>query len=302
MAETLISPGVLARENDQSFIGGAPITFGAAIIGPAVKGPVGIPTAISTFSQYQAIFGGSVESGSQFYTYLNSIAASNYFSQGGESLLVTRVVTGSFLSAVTSGSTATQFNNSGISTVGWGNNGGGGDQDLGYQKDAFQLSTISEGEIMDNFQADDSAGGTLVSGSADNLRWEVSNVNTSSGQFSLLIRRGNDTTNQKAIVETFSNVSMDPTAANYVSAVIGDSYATVASDAGEYFIKSNGAYPNRSAYVYVSAVNTPTPEYFDNNGTAKDLYTGSLPAVGSGSFAPAVTGTSLGNNFENGAL
>ena len=300
MAETLISPGVLARENDQSFIGGAPITFGAAIIGPAVKGPVGIPTAISTFSQYQAIFGGSVESGSQFYTYLNSIAASNYFSQGGESLLVTRVVTGSFSSAVTSGSTATQFNNSGISTVGWDNNGGGGTQDLGFEKTAFQLSTISEGEIMDNFQANDSAGGTLVSGSADNLRWEVSNVNTSSGQFSLLIRRGNDTTNQKAIVETFSNVSMDPTAANYVSAVIGDSYATVDSDAGEYFIKSNGSYPNRSAYVYVSAVNTPTPEYFDNNGTAKDLYTGSLPAVGSGSFAPAVTGTSLGNNFENG--
>ena len=273
MAETLISPGVLARENDQSFIGGAPITFGAAIIGPAVKGPVGIPTAVSTFSQYQAIFGGSVESGSQFYTYLNSIAASNYFSQGGESLLVTRVVTGSFLSAVTSGSTATQFNNSGISTVGWNNSGGGGAQDLGYQKDAFQLSTISEGEIMNNYQANDSAGGTLDNGNADNLRWEVSNVNTSSGQFSLLIRRGNDTTNQKAIVETFSNVSMDPTAANYVSAVIGDSYATVASDNGEYF---------------------------DNNGTAKDLYTGSLPAVGSGSFAPAVTGTSLGNNFENG--
>jgi hypothetical protein len=300
MAETLISPGVLARENDQSFIGGAPITFGAAIIGPAVKGPVGIPTAVSTFSQYQAIFGGSVESGSQFYTYLNSIAASNYFSQGGESLLVTRVVTGSFLSAVTSGSTATQFNNSGISTVGWNNSGGGGAQDLGYQKDAFQLSTISEGEIMNNYQADDSAGGTLDNGNADNLRWEVSNVNTSSGQFSLLIRRGNDTTKQKAIVETFSNVSMDPTAANYVSAVIGDSYATVASDNGEYFVQSNGSYPNRSAYVYVSAVNTPTPEYFDNNGTAKDLYTGSLPAVGSGSFAPEVTGTSLGNNFENG--
>lgn len=40
MAETLISPGVLARENDQSFIGSRPVTFGAAIIGPAVKGPV----------------------------------------------------------------------------------------------------------------------------------------------------------------------------------------------------------------------------------------------------------------------
>ena len=32
MAESLISPGVLARENDQSFIGNRPIAFGAAII------------------------------------------------------------------------------------------------------------------------------------------------------------------------------------------------------------------------------------------------------------------------------
>ena len=72
MAETLISPGVLARENDQSFIGARPVAFGAAIIGPAVKGPVGIPTAVSSFSQYEAIFGGAVQSGSQYYNYLNS--------------------------------------------------------------------------------------------------------------------------------------------------------------------------------------------------------------------------------------
>ena len=31
MAETLISPGVLARENDQSFITQQPVTVGAAI-------------------------------------------------------------------------------------------------------------------------------------------------------------------------------------------------------------------------------------------------------------------------------
>ena len=293
MAETLISPGVLARENDQSFIGAAPVTFGAAIIGPAVKGPVGIPTAVSSFSQYEAIFGGSVESGSQYYTYLNSLAAQNYFAQGGESLLVTRVVTGSFTSAVTSGSTAAA-NNSGIITVGFENDGGGGDQDLGYQKTAFQLKTISEGEIMNNYQAADSAGGTLTSGSAENLRWEVNTVNTESGQFSLLIRRGNDTTNQKAVLETFNNLSMDPTATNYVAKAIGDTFATVEEDNGQYYVKSNGAYPNRSAYVYVSAVNTPTPEYFDNNGTAKDLFTGSLPQVGSGSFTSAT-----GKNFEN---
>ena len=38
MAETLISPGVLARENDQSLVTAQPLTRGAAIIGPTVKG------------------------------------------------------------------------------------------------------------------------------------------------------------------------------------------------------------------------------------------------------------------------
>ena len=50
MAETLISPGVLARENDQSFIQQSPVEFGAAIIGPAAKGPVRIPTLVTSFS------------------------------------------------------------------------------------------------------------------------------------------------------------------------------------------------------------------------------------------------------------
>tara|TARA_B110000037_G_scaffold90002_1_gene106477 strand:- start:791 stop:2557 length:1767 start_codon:yes stop_codon:yes gene_type:complete len=289
MAETLISPGVLARENDQSFIGARPINFGAAIIGAAVKGPVDIPTAVGSFSQYEAIFGGSVESGSQFYTYLNSVAARNYFAQGGESLLVTRVVSGSFTSAVTSGSEA-GINNSGITTIDFSVA-----DSAGYAKSAFQLSTISEGVIMNNWSAADADGGTLASGSSDNIRWEIGSVNTASGQFSLFIRRGNDTSNQKAILETYNNLSMDPTAPNYVAKAIGDTYQTVEQDGVDYYVKSNGNYVNRSAYVYVSKVNTPTPQYFDNNGVVKPQYTGSMPAVGSGSFASA-TGVNITNN------
>ena len=102
MAETLISPGVLARENDQSFVTQQPLTRGAAIIGPTVKGPVEKPTLVSSFSSFQTIFGGALESGSTDYTYLTSIAANNYFSQGGESLLVTRVTSGSFTPATSS--------------------------------------------------------------------------------------------------------------------------------------------------------------------------------------------------------
>ncbi len=288
MAETLISPGVLARENDQSFIGSRPVTFGAAILGPAVKGPVNIPTAVSSFSQYEAIFGGALESGSQYYTYLNSIAARNYFANGGESLLVTRIVTGSFTPAKTSGSLA-GANGSGIVALGFADAA-----DSAYQKTSFQLSTISEGEIMNSSGSLNSAG-SLVSGSSDNLRWEIPTVNTSSGQFSLLIRRGNDITNEKAVLETYNNLSMDPTAPNYIAKVIGDTRYSIRQDGTDYYVQQSGSYANRSAYVYVSAVNTPTPQYFNNDGSIKDALTGSLPQVGSGSFTDAT-----GKNIEDG--
>ena len=48
MAESIISPGVLARENDISFIQPAPVEASAAIIGPTVKGPVERPTVVTS--------------------------------------------------------------------------------------------------------------------------------------------------------------------------------------------------------------------------------------------------------------
>jgi len=99
MAEVLLSPGVLARENDNTFISAQPLQAGAALIGPTVKGPVGIPTLVSSYSDYQNKFGAIIESGSAEYTYFTSISAYNYFQQGGDSLLITRVVSGSFTSA-----------------------------------------------------------------------------------------------------------------------------------------------------------------------------------------------------------
>ncbi len=102
MAETIVSPGVLAIENDQSQIAQLPIEAGAAIIGPTVKGKVGIPTICTTYSDYTSKYGSTFESGSQTFTYLTSISAYNYFQNGGTSLLVTRVTSGSFTSATSS--------------------------------------------------------------------------------------------------------------------------------------------------------------------------------------------------------
>ena len=95
MAETIVSPGVLAIENDQSFITQQPVQAGAAIIGPTPKGKVGIPVLCTTYSDYLNKFGSTFLSGSQTYTYFTSIAAYNYFNSGGNTLLVTRIVSGS---------------------------------------------------------------------------------------------------------------------------------------------------------------------------------------------------------------
>jgi hypothetical protein len=269
MAETLISPGVLSIENDQSFITQQPITVGAAIIGPTVKGPVEVPTVVTSYSEYQNKFGTTFLSGSQVYTYFTSVAAFNYFNNGGESLLVARVTSGSFTSAFTSGSAA---NGSAILNI--------------SGSVALQLTTISEGTIMNSSSSLDGATGALTSGSVDNIRWQIANNDTASGTFSLLIRQGNDTANDQIVLETWTNLSMDPTAPNYVSRIIGNQYRTYNSADNQ--IEVVGDYPNNSRYVYVSDIYTPTPIFFDNNGLAKNQFTGSIPANSSGSFTGAV--------------
>jgi len=275
MAETLLSPGVLARENDKSQITQGPVEVGAAIIGPTSRGPVEIPTIVTSYSQYTSVFGTTVESGSNVYSYLTSIAANNYFQNGGNSLLVTRVTSGSFSPA-----TSTTISN-------------------GEAVEAFALETISEGIIM-NSTSTESANGSLELGSADNIRWEIASSNAKSGTFSLLIRRGNDNNKQKSVLESYNNLSLDPYSSNYISKVIGDMDQTLKTDDG-YYIQEVGSYPNASRYVRVKSVNKPTPNYFDNDGTVKDTYIDFMPAIASGSFEGAAgsneTTNSGGNQF-----
>ena len=366
MAETILSPGVLARENDSSVVQEQPVTVGSAIVGPTALGPVEIPTVVTTYSQFKAIFGGAIESGSNSYNYMTGISAYNYFQNGGESLLVTRVTSGSFspaestkvntnitdgdlvqtadtlLNGISAGFNITSSLGNGpgtvasvpmtgslagvdalgsityatsesissitITTAGTGfatgetitipsssagaDKPGGADlvitleaSDLNY-KDAFDLDTLSEGVVMNNEGAQTE--GALASGSADNVRWEIVSSNSSSGVFSLLVRRGNDNNREKAVLETWSNLSLDPKASNYIEKVIGNSTQVVLEDNGSYYIQKQGTYFNKSRYIRVKQVNQKTPDYFDNNGNVRSQYTSSIPQVQSGSFSGAV--------------
>jgi hypothetical protein len=270
----LISPGVLARENDTSFVNERPITVGAAIIGPTVKGPVEIPTIVTSYSEYVNKFGDLLISGGNSYSYFTSIAAYNYFANGGETLLVARIVSGTYTEATSSAiSASTQA----------------------ASQPAFTLETISEGIIMNSTSTQDSRG-ALPSGSVNNIRWQIINPNTSSGTFGLLIRQGNDTTNNPIVLETWTNLSLDPQSTNYISRVIGDYTYNYNSTNNQ--IEVSGSYPNASRYVRVKSVNLQTPNYLLSSGLISNAaYTASIPLAASGTFGGATGDVKAGAKF-----
>jgi hypothetical protein len=398
--ETLISPGVLATENDKSFITAGPVSVGAAIIGPTVKGPVEIPTVVTSYSDFVNKFGTTILSASNTYTYFTSIAAYNYFQNGGQSLLVSRVVkdatnwspaTASVPSQLTNGgsvatasiaitytsstsnqtafgvfsdntsspnyqyyfigtgsgtftdkiiapysyyfyfatgsdyattaasltskvnntvtyhglsasnSTATIIISSSVANGALFNNtyffgtasnwnatkpgswkgqlfGGGSAVNL---TSSFTLETISEGIIMNTTDVQDSKG-ALTSGSSDNVRWQITNVDTDNGTFDMVIRQGNDNTLSPIVLETWTNLSLDPKSSNFISKRLGDSVQVYNPSTNQ--MEYTGNYVNASRYVRVKSVGRLTPDYFDNNGTAKSQYTASLPSVTNGGF------------------
>ena len=364
MAEVILSPGVFQIESDQSLYTRAPQVIGAAIVGPTVGGRPMVPTYITTYSQYVSIFGDIFKSGSYYYEYLTSQAAREYFSNGGQTLLVTRIISGSSgistyaqsnvasILTLTSGSAATAslnltnaaaaqhsasinglytlslsgsttqivFNNltasaaySAISSsvvsasfsspnviftaIPKGTTGNnyyvtsGSTTTLfvgGTDINSFQLEAIDWGSQMNNaaLPANIVSGtivnGALDSGSAYNIRWEVTNVNTGSGTFGLTVRRGDDNQSQKNILETWANMSLDPQLPNYIGRVIGDLKPVYNVTTGQ--IDFTGSFTNQSIYVRVSSVTTPNVDSLDNNGVFKTgSYASTLPLVGSGS-------------------
>jgi phage tail sheath protein FI len=161
----------------------------------------------------------------------------------------------------------------------------------GTNSESFVLETISEG-IVNNSTSPETSG-VLSSGSKDNLRWEITNLNTASGTFNVSIRQGNDTPNNKLILESFNNVSLDPNSNRFISLVIGDQKLDY--NAANNQMELTGNYRNISKYVRVKSIPNLTPNYLDANGiVSNNEFITSLPSNQSGSFGDA-TGTVAAN-------
>jgi uncharacterized protein len=262
MSETLLSPGVLTRENDLSFVTPAPVEAGALFIGPTVKGPVLEPTVVTSYNEYVRRFGDVVEHEGSMVEFFTSIAVRQYFSQGGSTALISRVVSGSFLPATSLGSSV-----------------------------PFTLETLGKGAIY-NSSGNEAVDGTLANGTVDNFRWEITGVNTNTGTFTILVRRGDDRTRSKIILESFT-VSLDPTSDIYIEKVIGTQTTQEKTDGTDVYIETVGEFPNRSNFIRVTDVE-PIINY-----TPVD--SGLLPVAQSGSFENATGGIAAGAGFFSAA-
>ena len=393
MAEKIISPGVFTNEIDQTFLPSAVADIGAALVGPTLKGPAGIPTVVTSFSDFQAKFGDVVKTGSDSVQYLTSHAAEEYLKHSN-TLTVVRIMDGDISPAtaaigtsgsqtaavkatgsmvilpqtfgsdegdevqITVGGTEFRFiasdptaipaddsplffhgtgsgtasyldslvaeinaadigvtavdgttslilsaSAAGISgndiTVETGSGGtigtdtlqlSGGTNTGGSTANAFTLKTLADGTLQNNASATSTKNCVLQSGSVHNIRYEVTNVNETKGSFTLLIRAGNDSHKRKQILETFTNVNLDPKSPNYIGKAVGDQRQNLKTDGSVNYLELSGSFPNKSRFVTVEGIGN-TIDYLDENGNLTDnAASQSLPVVGSGSSNGGFTG------------
>ena len=282
MAEKILSPGVFQNESDQSLVQQGIQGTSTAVVGPTVLGQPFVPTYVTSYTEFVSKFGETFKSGSYYYEYFTSQVAKDFFQNGGQTLLVTRIV---------NGSGSTEMSTYASASVSASNNSA-----------SFFLETLAWGSVMNNVGP--IAAGALASGSATNVRWEITQVSTGSGTFTLAVRSGNDNTASPNYLETWSNLSLDPALPNFISRVIGDTKPVFRIDtSGTPYIDYTGSYANASQYIRVKSVLLPNIDSIDNNGNFKTgSYAATLPAIGSGSaagaFAGGIPATTLGSNFN----
>ena len=138
------------------------------------------------------------------------------------------------------------------------------DQDFGFDAQEaltpiIKSQTIS-GDRFDLFQFE-----TIGAGNTSNTKVKIGITNikaagtvngTDYGTFTVVVRDFNDTNKKKNVLETYSNVNLDPNSPNYISRVIGDRKLSIDS-LGK--ISETGDWVNNSKYVRIQNLNESAP-------------------------------------------
>jgi hypothetical protein len=165
----------------------------------------------------------------------------------------------------------------------------------GDRYNLFQFETLGAGNTAN----------TKVKIGITNIKAAGSVNGTDYGTFTIVVRDFADTNKKKVVLETWSNVNLDPNSPNYISRVIGDRKLSINSEGK---ITETGDWVNNSKYVRIKNLNENAPVQAVPFGHA--AY--SLPVSASaavGALIPEVTyitgsatqygGIDLDNNTDN---
>ena len=116
----------------------------------------------------------------------------------------------------------------------------------GLRESLFQFETLGVGNSAN----------TKVKIGISNIKAAGSVNGTDYGTFTVVVRDFNDTEKKKIVLETYSNINLDPNSPNYISRVIGDRKRSIDS-LGK--ITETGDWVNNSKYVRVANLNVNAP-------------------------------------------
>lgn len=139
----------------------------------------------------------------------------------------------------------------------------------------FQFETIGAGNSAN----------TKVKIGITNIKAAGSVNGTDYGTFTVVVRDFADTNKKKVVLETYSNVNLDPNSPNYISRVIGDRKLSINSEGK---ITESGDWVNISKYIRIANLNTSAPVQAVPFGHAAYTLPVSASAV-IGSKIPAVS-------------
>ena len=153
-------------------------------------------------------------------------------------------------------------------------------------------SQLISGERYDLFQFE-----TLADGNVENKRFKVSignvkaagDINGSDyGTFNVFVRAYDDTDKRQTVLEQYNNVSLNPSATNYIARVIGDTKSTIDASGK---ITTIGDWANKSKYIRVKMATASDSNPVVAVPFGHDAYTIPFATDGDDNLVPVVTYT-----------
>jgi hypothetical protein len=261
---------------------------------------------LSDVNDIEAVFGASAYGSKTAYSYAFFKENGFVFNTGSYSL--------SSADGIGSGSVTASFNVATASLVVLGDQKFSGSYGTGEASEA--LTPYVQSQLIANSRYNLFQIETITAGNAANKKVKVAITNvkaagttngTDYGTFTLVVRDFADTDKKKVVLETFSNVNLDPNSPNFISRIIGDRKRTINS-LGK--VTETGDWANNSKYIRIKNLNANAPvqavpfahaayQLFVNAGN----YSNAIPRVtfstGSVTDSTKLSGIDLDNNGDN---